>query len=496
MNAILTKTKEKPKLTSLSMHNLVFVTWVFVFAVWATTRTESILPTVVWIVVSSVMFLLHKTYTRIWLMLGICVVAGLSTYLRQHMFTHKQTIRYPATLVATGLVEQRVSKGVFTINSDNKDYRYHTQYEYQVGDILRFTAFAKPTKAPSLTFDRSVTIKNIQKRVANTGFDYNSWLYMKWLYGLLYEENGIVIGQTKATPLEKLRVEGEKRAKEFLSDKNKAWLLLGLIIGDKSLMDKEQYQSFIDSGLVHIIAVSGGNIVMVVAAAMLLLRRLPWYARTCAMMIVIISYAALVWPDSSIIRASIMWLITYMALLQGRPLSVWRSLCYAAIVMLIRNPCFLIADIWFIFSFASVGGLVVMQPFLQIAVKQEAVYKKYLLYCRNLYCVPTIAATCGVLPFLLYFTSSYNVFGVIANMVVLPFVPVTMAVWVAMIMSWRSRLIVRTGYALWYLMFVSDRVSSHGLYVSVENESFALVLLVLIVVLLLGSIIVRYQKNQ
>lgn len=110
-------------------------------------------------------------------------------------------------------------------------------------------------------------------------------------------------------------------------------------------MEKWQYQEFIDSGLVHIVAVSGGNIVMVVAAAMLILWWLPRYARTYAMMVIIILYAVLVGPDSSIIRASIMGLIAYMALIQGRPVPVWRSLCYAAMLMLAWNPYFLLVDI-------------------------------------------------------------------------------------------------------------------------------------------------------
>jgi len=33
--------------------------------------------------------------------------------------------------------------------------------------------------------------------------------------------------------------------------------MLGVLIGDRSLLEEETYDSFVDSGLVHIIAVSG-----------------------------------------------------------------------------------------------------------------------------------------------------------------------------------------------------------------------------------------------
>lgn len=193
-------------------------------------------------------------------------------------------------------------------------------------------------------------------------------------------------------------------------------------------MERRQYQEFIDSGLVHIVAVSGGNIVMVVAGAMIVLWRLPWYARTYTMMLIIIAYAVLVGPDSSIIRATIMGIVAYMALIQGRPVVVWRALCYAAILMLLWNPYFLLVDIGFVFSFASVIGLVIMQSRLQIAVKGKSIPKKSIILFRNLYAVPTLSATLGVLPFLLYFTSSYNLLSIIANIVVLPLIPLIMIV--------------------------------------------------------------------
>jgi len=59
-------------------------------------------------------------------------------------------------------------------------------------------------------------------------------------------------------------------------------------------MSQEQYQSFIESGLVHIIAVSGGNMVMLTAFLALLLFRLPFYCRTTLLLMAIIAYTGLV----------------------------------------------------------------------------------------------------------------------------------------------------------------------------------------------------------
>lgn len=40
--------------------------------------------------------------------------------------------------------------------------------------------------------------------------------------------------------------------------------MLGMTIGDKSLIDDARYDQYISSGLIHLIAVSGGNIAIVV----------------------------------------------------------------------------------------------------------------------------------------------------------------------------------------------------------------------------------------
>ena len=120
---------------------------------------------------------------------------------------------------------------------------------------------------------------------------------------------------------------------------------LGMLIGDRSLFHKTDYQSFLDSGLVHLVAVSGGNIAIMVALASLLLFWVPFTLRTVVLMIVVVGYAYLVGSDSSVIRATIMALLTLAALLPGRQISIWRLLAYAWLGMLMWNPYYLFYDL-------------------------------------------------------------------------------------------------------------------------------------------------------
>lgn len=89
---------------------------------------------------------------------------------------------------------------------------------------------------------------------------------------------------------------------------------MGLLIGDKSLIPTESYETFVESGLVHIIAVSGGNIAMVVILLSFLLKWIPLYIRNGLIILMIIAYATICGADSSVIRAAIMGSLTLIAL--------------------------------------------------------------------------------------------------------------------------------------------------------------------------------------
>lgn len=66
-----------------------------------------------------------------------------------------------------------------------------------------------------------------------------------------------------------------------------------MLIGDRSMMTEDDYKLFIDSGIVHIIAVSGGNIVMLVLFLQLILFWVPFYARIVIILPCVILYALL-----------------------------------------------------------------------------------------------------------------------------------------------------------------------------------------------------------
>ncbi len=133
-----------------------------------------------------------------------------------------------------------------------------------------------------------------------------------------------------------------------------------MLIGDKSQLDNKAYQKFVSSGIVHIIAVSGGNLVMIVIFLGAVLFWIPFYARNGLIILGVIAFALLCGGDSSVVRALIMAVLSLFALFRGREIQIWRLLKYAFVAMLCYNPFFLSYDLGFLLSFGAVIGIVLI----------------------------------------------------------------------------------------------------------------------------------------
>ncbi|HCB51321.1 TPA: hypothetical protein DEP21_01945 [Patescibacteria group bacterium] len=67
--------------------------------------------------------------------------------------------------------------------------------------------------------------------------------------------------------------------------------------------------------MVHLVAVSGGNIVMIVTFLMFILFFVPFYPRLVIILFVVIGYGIICGMDSSVLRAVIMGAMSLIALL-------------------------------------------------------------------------------------------------------------------------------------------------------------------------------------
>lgn len=146
-------------------------------------------------------------------------------------------------------------------------------------------------------------------------------------------------------------------------DRSDAGLLLGLTIGDESLIDDVVREDFRQTGLSHLTAVSGANVAIVLGAVILLLRGFHLSRRTqiVAGLGVVCFFAVLTRWEPSVLRASVMAAVVLAAFFFGRQSNPVHGLFLAFIGLTAADP-YLFWSPGFQLSVAATAGILFITP--------------------------------------------------------------------------------------------------------------------------------------
>lgn len=199
-------------------------------------------------------------------------------------------------------------------------------------------------------------------------------------------------------------------------------LMGGLILGERAAFSEELRQNFIDTGTIHIVALSGYNVTIVAEWFMKLLAFLPRNFAFGAGIFSIFLFVLMTGANSTAVRAGIMASLALVARATGRNYDVARALVLAAAAMVLLNPFVLAYDVSFQLSFTATVAVIFFAPRVE----------KYFLWVTKSFGLRdiismTIAAYIFVLPLILYKMGNFSLVALPANLLVLPFIPFTMA---------------------------------------------------------------------
>ncbi len=145
-----------------------------------------------------------------------------------------------------------------------------------------------------------------------------------------------------------------------------SFMLEGMVFGNDKNMPKELKNQFNVTGLAHITAVSGANIVIIINMLIVLLLALGlWRGQAFYGTVVFVwIYIALIGFPASGVRAAIMGCMALLAQKFGRQHATSRVLVATAGVMLIQNPLLLLYDVGFQLSFLAILGIIHIKPLI------------------------------------------------------------------------------------------------------------------------------------
>jgi competence protein ComEC len=196
-------------------------------------------------------------------------------------------------------------------------------------------------------------------------------------------------------------------------------LVLGLVLGEDEGLSQGLRQSFRRSGLYHLLAVSGQNVTFLVAGVLGLcwLLGIPRRLGEVLALSTIGSYVLVVGWQPSVIRAAVAGALASLAWLAARPRDRWYFLLLGAAVLLGWNPQS-IFDAGFQLSFVAVAAIFVAEkPF-------ERCLEKIPLP-RSLHAAVAVSLACSLAtaPVMLFQFGKVPVYGILANALVEPVVP-------------------------------------------------------------------------
>ncbi len=196
-------------------------------------------------------------------------------------------------------------------------------------------------------------------RGPSNGFDERTWLRRQGIHVVLKVDEWTVTGRRGGIGGAGDRVRRWLRAASApgLTGERRA-LVEGVLLGDDNGLSPGLQNAFRRSGLYHLLAVSGQNVVLL-AGGVLGLALLLGVSRVWShlgALAAIGAYVLAVGPQPSVIRAAVSGAAVSIAWLAARERDPWHILLVAAVVLLAWNP-YTLFDAGFQLSFAAVVAI-------------------------------------------------------------------------------------------------------------------------------------------
>lgn len=279
-----------------------------------------------------------------------------------------------------------------------------------VGDQLLFT---KP-------------LQEIKNTGNPAGFDYKQYALFNGITHQIYLTNNdyVKLNQRNisnwASALFATREYVLSTIKTNIKGKKEQGLAEAMLIGYKNDLDKTLLQSYTNTGVVHVIAVSGMHLAMLYWMVNLLLspllkKKLTKWMHPVLVLLILWGFSFLTGGAASIVRAAVMFSFITIGKQINRNTSIYNTLALSAFCLLCYNPYWL-WDVGFQLSYMAVLSIVVFYKFIYNLLYIE---NKLLNNLWQLAAV-SIAAQILTTPLALYYFHQFPTYFLLANMVVVP----------------------------------------------------------------------------
>ena len=243
------------------------------------------------------------------------------------------------------------------------------------------------------------------------GFNYRRYLNSQKIYGIIRAKNYYVSNLAKFNLIYYIQDEIYKSFAR-LFPKDEMGLIIGMMIGETKDISEDVLENFKTTGITHLIAVSGSNVVYVVVLVQFLFKKFFGNRATYFISIFfLILFMLISGASASVCRATLMIILSICADIFFLKSDTFSNILTSAFVLILLNPL-VIYDVGFILSFGGTLGIVLLskdftRPFKRLGKLNE-----------------TLSVTCSaqliLAPIMMYYFNTFSILSIVTNIIVVP----------------------------------------------------------------------------
>ena len=209
-----------------------------------------------------------------------------------------------------------------------------------------------------------------------------------------------------------------------IRDRNTKAIMFALLTGQRDYIDEDSYITFIQTGIIHILAISGLHVGIIYMFMIFLLKPLSikkWGSifSYCLKISILIVFAFMTGLSPSVMRATLMFIIMIIGKMLNRNSHILNSVFSSFFLLLVFDP-FKLFDVGFQLSYSAVLGIILFQPIIYQWMNFRFVITNRVWQLISV----SIAAQLGTLPFSIYYFKQFPTYFLLGNIFAIPYVTV------------------------------------------------------------------------
>ncbi|MBP6455271.1 MAG: ComEC/Rec2 family competence protein [Chitinophagaceae bacterium] len=213
-----------------------------------------------------------------------------------------------------------------------------------------------------------------------------------------------------------------KIIEKYIPEKENYAIAKALLIGYRDEIDSDTYQAFANTGLVHLIAISGMHLGIFYLGVLKIILQLNYFKKrrklaTILALIFMWSFALLTSLPASILRSGIMFSALAIAQFIERKVSSINVLSFTAFILLIIKPLWLF-DVGFQLSFLAVLGILIFYKPIYNTLKHSNNIIDFFIQITSV----SLAAQIFTFPISIYYFHQMPLLFLITNLIAIPLV--------------------------------------------------------------------------